>query len=253
MKLTLISIPIGNIEDITIRALRAIFSIDTILAEDTRNYIKLRNILAERFETVLIQLNLNPRHQPELISYREQNHDCVIQKLFSAENFKYKFNSISQNDSSLGNTEVNIGFMSDAGIPAISDPGYKLVKEFIHRGFNIEILPGPTAVESALVISGLPADQYTFIGFLPRQQSKIKTVIKNNIQNTIIFYESPYRLIRTLKIIQEAGNFQVAACNDLTKKFEKVIRGDISIVISSLEKMKVQGEWTVVLTANDSY
>lgn len=245
MKLTLISIPIGNIEDITIRALRAIFSFGLILAEDTRNYIKLRNILAERFEPILIQLNLNPRHQPELISYREQNHDFVIQKLFDPENFNFKTDNKTNKDDS----EKTIGFMSDAGIPAISDPGYKLVKEFIDRGFNIEILPGPTAVESALVISGLPTDKFTFIGFLPRQQSKIKSVIQNNIQNTIIFYESPYRLIRTLEIISELGDFQVAACNDLTKKFEKVIRGDIKTVILELEKIKVQGEWTVVLAA----
>jgi 16S rRNA (cytidine1402-2'-O)-methyltransferase len=246
MKLTLISIPIGNIEDITIRSLRAIFSYELILAEDTRNYIKLRNILAERFEPILLQLKLNPRHQPELISYRDQNHDSVIHKIF---NLEYA-NSTDKTNSE--NPTKTIGFMSDAGMPAISDPGYKLVKEFIERGYEVEILPGPTAVESALVLSGLPTDKYTFISFLPRQQSKIKSILQNNNQNTIIFYESPFRLIRALKIIQEIGDFQVAACNDLTKKFEKIIRGDIKTVISNLERIKVQGEWTVVIKLQNS-
>jgi len=229
-KLTLIGTPIGNLEDITIRSIKAIFSFDIILAEDTRNYIKLRNLLSERFPEIIKTLNLDLEHRPQLISYRDQNHKSVIERI-----------------STLLETNFKIGFMSDAGMPSISDPGFKLVAEVIERGFEIEVLPGPTAIDSALVASGLPIDKFSFLGFLPREAGKIKKLVES-YSGTIAFYESPFRVIKSLEVIKKfMPEAQVAACNDLTKKFEKVIRGDISEVIAELGKTKVIGEWVVVI------
>jgi len=234
-KLTLIGTPIGNLEDITIRSIKAIFSFDIILAEDTRNYIKLRNLLSERFPEIIKSLSLDLEHRPQLISYRDQNHKSVIEKI-----------------STLLETNFKIGFMSDAGMPSISDPGFKLVAEVIERGFQVEVIPGPTAVDTALVASGLAIDKFSFLGFLPREAGKIKKIIEK-YSGTIAFYESPFRVVKTLEIIQKfMPDAKVAACNDLTKKFEKVVRGEIVDVINELGKDKVIGEWVIVISKTKS-
>ncbi len=233
-KLTLIGTPIGNLEDITIRSIKAIFSFDIILAEDTRNYIKLRNLLSERFPEVIKSLNLDLEHRPQLISYRDQNHKSVIEKI-----------------STLLETNFKIGFMSDAGMPSISDPGFKLVTEIIEMAHEVEVLPGPTAVDTAIVASGLPTDRFSFLGFLPREAGKIKKIIEK-YSGTIAFYESPFRVVKTLEVIKKfMPDAKVAACNDLTKKFEKVVRGNIDEVISELGKSKVIGEWVIVINSSD--
>jgi 16S rRNA (cytidine1402-2'-O)-methyltransferase len=230
--LTLISVPIGNLEDITIRALKAIFSFDCIVAEDTRNYIKLRNLLAERFEKLLDFENLQKFHQPELISYREQNHNHASNQIIK---------KINEGKS--------VGYMSDAGMPTISDPGYKLVRECLKNNIEVTILPGAVAVESALAISGLPSDKFTFLGFLPKEKGKIKKIIEANFHNTVIYYESPFRLIKSLETIANiSSDFVVSASNELTKKFETNFRGNITNVIESLKSQKkIKGEWCVVI------
>ncbi|MEO6728305.1 MAG: 16S rRNA (cytidine(1402)-2'-O)-methyltransferase [Candidatus Dojkabacteria bacterium] len=230
-KLTLIGTPIGNLEDITIRGIKAIFSFDIILAEDTRNYIKLRNLLSERFPEIIKSLNLDLEHRPQLISYRDQNHKSVIEKI-----------------STLLETNFKIGFMSDAGMPSISDPGFKLVSEIIERGFEVEVLPGPTAIDTALVASGLPTDKFSFLGFLPREAGKIKKLLSEQT-GTFAYYESPFRVVKSLEVIEKfMPDVKVAAVNDLTKKFEKVVRGNISEVITELKKGKVVGEWAIVIS-----
>lgn len=235
-KLTLIGTPIGNLEDITIRSLKAIFSFDIILAEDTRNYIKLRNLLSERFPEIINSFGLDKEHRPQLISYREQNHKLVIDKI-----------------TTLLETNFRIGFMSDAGMPSISDPGFKLVEAVLEKGFEVEVIPGPTAIDAALVVSGLPTESFEFLGFIPREKGKItKLFQKSEIQikksKTFVYYESPYRLIKSLEIIKDIfPEAKVAAINDLTKKFEKVVRGNIGEVITELGKSKVQGEWVVII------
>src|SRR5690606_28252714 len=168
-KLTLIGTPLGNIEDISVRSLKALFSFDVILAEDTRNFIKLRNILAERFPELIKNLELDINHKPELISYREQNHDRVISHILK-----------------LVESGKSVGIVSDAGMPTISDPGFKLVEEVLKRGFEVDVIPGPTAIETALSISGLPTDRFTFLGFLPREKGKIEKLISQNIHNTVV-------------------------------------------------------------------
>ncbi|MEP7103957.1 MAG: 16S rRNA (cytidine(1402)-2'-O)-methyltransferase [Candidatus Dojkabacteria bacterium] len=236
-KLTLIGIPIGNLEDITIRGIKAIFSFDIILAEDTRNYIKLRNLLSERFPEIINSLNLDKEHRPQLISYREQNHKAVIGKILT-----------------LLETNFKIGFMSDAGMPLISDPGFKLVEEVVKGGFEVEVVPGPSAVDSALVVSGLPTDKFTFLGFLPREAGKIKKLFKEKLEKrnskfeTFIYYDSPYRLKRNLETISTLSKeVRVSVCNDITKKFELIYRGTIMEVLDNLNAKKVAGEWVVVI------
>lgn len=234
--LTLIATPLGNIEDISLRQLKAIFSMDVILAEDTRTFIKLRNILAERFPEILISLELDIEHKPELLSYREQNHAQVLSQILK-----------------LLKEEKNIGLVTDAGMPTISDPGQRLVEEVLKQGIEVDVIPGATAIETALSISGLPTDKFIFLGFLPREKGKIQKLISSYLESesSIIYYESPFRVLKTLEIIVETSeNIQVAACNDLTKKFQKVTRGDIKSVISELKTQKIQGEWVIVLHAN---
>jgi 16S rRNA (cytidine1402-2'-O)-methyltransferase len=138
-------------------------------------------------------------------------------------------------------------------MPTISDPGFKLVEALLSKNYEIDVIPGPTAVESALALSGLPTDKFSFIGFLPRERSKIKKLLDSSfqIQNSIIYYESPFRVIKTLEIISEISEeIEVAACNDLTKKFQKVYRGKVKDVIEQLKsEKKVIGEWTVVINS----
>lgn len=232
-KLIALGLPIGNIEDITLRGLKVIFSFDVIVAEDTRNYIKLRNILSERFPEIIKNLGLQTEHRPELISYREQNHLDAVDKV----------KKVLREDKT-------VALISDAGMPSISDPGYKLIKDLVEDNFEVEVFPGPTAVETALTISGIPTDRFSFLGFLPREKGKIKKVIEKFLptESTLVFYESPFRVIKTLEIVSQINtNFQVAICNDLTKKFEKTIRGDIITVIEKIKKIKVQGEWVILL------
>lgn len=231
MKLVLIGTPLGNLEDLTLRGIAALFSMDVIIAEDTRTYIKLRNLTSERFPDILKSLNLPLEHRPELISYREQNHDRVFQNILS----------IIQSGKS-------VGMITDAGLPTISDPGFRLVRDLVAQNIEIDIIPSPTAVDSSLAISGLPTDRFAFIGFLPRERSKIyKTFEKFNLDEiTLIYYESPFRVLKTLEILKEKyPNLQVALINDLTKKFQKILRGNISDVVQTLSKQKIQGEWVV--------
>ncbi len=240
--LTLIGLPLGNIEDITLRAMKGLFASDVILAEDTRNYLKIKSIIKERFPEILEKLQVNIEARPELISYREQNHKGITPKIIE---------KIREGKS--------VGLITDAGLPAISDPGFRLVSEVLQAGLEVDVIPGPTAVDTALVISGLPTDKFTFLGFLPRERGKIKKIISSKVDlntkdpETIIYYESPYRVLKTLEIIAEDfDQLNVAACNDLTKKFQRVLRGNIKDVISELKEMKIQGEWVVVIRLNQS-
>lgn len=228
-KLILVGLPLGNIEDISFRVLNSLFSADCIAAEDTRNYLKIKSIVKQRYSEVFKEIDFEKR--PELISYREQNHTNsskrIIERILSG---------------------VDVYLMSDAGMPAISDPGFRLVEECIQNNIELDVLPSATAVDTALVLSGLPTDRFCFIGFLSRQESKIIRSIESAKEFTVVFYESPYRIKKSLEII--AKNYpeaRVALCNDLTKKFQKVIRGSISEVLKELETTKVQGEWVGVL------
>lgn len=229
--LKVVGLTIGNIEDISIRALKELFSAETVIAEDTRNYIKIRNILAERFAEIIVGLNLDPIHKPKLISYREQNHAIASREILML----------------LKNGE-NAILISDAGMPAISDPGQRLIEYLIENKEEVEVIPGPVALETALVASGFNTLNFIFLGFLPKEKGKIIKLLEKYNGTTIIVYESPFRVTKLLEIIEiYDSSLKVACCNDLTKKFQKVYRGLVGDVLVQLKKTKILGEWCLVI------
>ncbi|WP_164670607.1 16S rRNA (cytidine(1402)-2'-O)-methyltransferase [Virgibacillus doumboii] len=210
--------PIGNLEDITYRALKILKTVSVIAAEDTRNTRKLLN----HFEIAT-----------PLISYHEHNKESREREMIDR----------------LTNDE-SIAVVSDAGMPAISDPGYELVQAAIEADKPVVVLPGANAALCALVGSGLSAGEFHYYGFLPRKK-KDKTMELERLktlQATLIFYESPYRLKDTLKALHEQlGNRQMAAARELTKKFEEYVRGTIEELISWTEEKELKGEFCLVV------
>jgi len=212
-KLYIVPTPIGNLEDITFRALSILKQVDYIAAEDTRNTKKL--------------LNHFGIHCP-LVSYHEHNKRDRSKKIIQ--------------DLKEGK---NIALVSDAGMPAISDPGTDLVKEAIEENIDVVVLPGANAALTALVGSGLETDQFLFYGFLPRKNKEISEVLASlkSLQVTLIFYESPYRLRASLqKIHEQFGNRRVTIARELTKRFEEYVRGPIEEVIAWSKGKEIKGE-----------
>lgn len=214
--------PIGNLEDITFRALKILKAVQVIAAEDTRQTRK----LLTHFEI----------HSP-LVSYNEHNHklrsDELIDRLRSGE---------------------QIALVSDAGMPAISDPGYDLVQTALAADINTVVLPGANAAICAVVGSGLPTDEFLFHGFLPRKKQDKLSVLRRlkHLQGTLIFYESPYRVKETLTIIAEQlGNRHIAIARELTKLYEQYIRGDVASVLSWVSEHELKGECCIVVKGSD--
>lgn len=235
MKLTIVGLPLGNIEDISIRQIKALFEADIILAEDTRNVFKIKSIIKDRFEKVISDLEISTNTDQKVFSYRDQNHERSFPEIL-------RFLQEGK----------NIILVSDAGMPAISDPGFKLIRDLHANETEVDVIPSATAVDTALVISGLPSDSFIFLGFLPREKGKIKKqmlLALDSPASSVIYYESPFRVLKSLEVIaEESTDLNVAAINDLTKKFQKVIKGKITEVISELKKTKVVGEWVVVIS-----
>ena len=219
-QITLIPTPIGNLEDLTIRALRILKEADLIAAEDTRTSgVLLKHYGVETPQTALHQHN--EHHKVEALL------DRVIQE------------------------NLHIALVSDAGTHGISDPGFLLVREAIQKGIKVEVLPGPTAFVPALVGSGLPCDRFIFEGFLPQKkgrQTRILALLEE--PRTIVFYESPYRLVKTLSQLAEAFGPDRPACvaRELSKMFETFHRGTLAELIAEFEKKeKVKGEIVLVV------
>jgi 16S rRNA (cytidine1402-2'-O)-methyltransferase len=211
-----VATPIGNLDDITLRALRILKEVDLIAAEDTRKTRKL--------------LSHYGIHTP-LTSYygRENKADCLIANLKRGK---------------------NVAIVSEAGTPGISDPGYPLIKRAIENGISIQSIPGPCAAISALVVSGFPTDGFIFTGFMSRKKGKLINQLRElfNSEKTVIFYESPNRLVATLEVVKENfGDVNVVIARELTKKFEEVIRGSIDQVLTLLRGTKIRGEVIVLL------
>lgn len=220
--LYLVPTPIGNLEDITYRALNILKEVDLIAAEDTRHTKKLCN----HFEI-----------QTKLVSYHDHNKQSSGHKLLA--------------DLREGK---KVALVSDAGMPAISDPGYELVVSCIEEEINVIPLPGANAALPALVASGLSTDHFYFYGFLHRQRKAKKKQLEQlkNIQCPIIFYESPHRLKETLQqLLDQLGDRKISVCRELTKKFEEFIRGNISEVISYYEENDPRGEYCLVLDGSN--
>jgi 16S rRNA (cytidine1402-2'-O)-methyltransferase len=219
-KLFIVPTPIGNLEDITLRALRVLKECDIIACEDTRQTLKLLNHFAI---------------SKPLISFYAYNQQYrvgqIIDKLLAGK---------------------NVCLVSDAGTPVISDPGELLVKRALENNIEVVSLPGPSALICALAASGLSADGFIFLGFLKRKPCKIKKQLLEfvNADKTIIFYESPHRLLKTLEICREIFNAQTKFClaRELSKKFEEFIRGSILEVIENLKSRKeILGEFVVMV------
>lgn len=216
--LYIVSTPIGNLEDITLRALKVLKDVDLIAAEDTRRTRK----LLSRFDI----------HTPS-VSYFEHNELKRLDKFLShVERGK------------------DIALVSDAGTPGISDPAYRLIQEAIQREIPVIPIPGPSAAIAALSIAGLPTDSFAFVGFLPKKGGKRRKLLEKLADSmwTSILYESPHRLMETLEdLLVACGDRQIAVTRELTKAFEEVIRGTISDVIDILKGKRIKGEITLVL------
>lgn len=216
--LFIVATPIGNLEDITFRAVRILSEVDLIAAEDTR-----------RTKILLTRYNINT----PMTSYHKFNIKAKTSHLIDL---------LKQGKS--------MALVSDAGMPGISDPGYELIRESVHHNIRVEPIPGPSAAITALAVSGLPTDKFIFEGFLPKKPGKKIKKLKElkSEKGTVIIYESPYRLVKTLEDVKEIlGNRQVAVCRELTKKFEEIIRGKAGDVLEKLKGRKIKGEVVVVV------
>lgn len=215
--LYLVATPIGNLEDVTIRALRVLREADVVLCEDTRRTGRL--LAAYGIKKPLLSCHrFNER----------QRQDAVIQRL--------------ENGGS-------IAMVSDAGTPGISDPGDRLARAVWEAGYRVEAVPGPCAAIAALADSGLPAGEFHFIGFLPvKPGRRAKTLERlSRLEGTLVIYESPHRIQKLAEeLIQWFAEREIVVCRELTKKFEEVIRGTPAKIQRELGKRKPKGEYTVV-------
>jgi 16S rRNA (cytidine1402-2'-O)-methyltransferase len=217
--LYIVSTPIGNREDITLRALRILKEVDLVAAEDTRH----TGLFLKHFGI-----------QTPLTSYFEGNElrkkELILSKLMQGE---------------------RIALVSDAGTPGISDPGFRLVQAAVENQIAIVPIPGPSAVIAALSVSGLPTDAFLFKGFLPHKMKKRRDLLKElaDVRETLIFYESPHRISEALKDIHEVlGDREIVLTRELTKVYEEIIRGRVSEIRNQVGERPLRGEITLVVS-----
>ena len=220
--LYIVPTPVGNMEDMTFRAIRILKEVDLVLAEDTRT----SGILLKHYE---IKNALMSHHK-----FNEHGTSAgIVNRLLAGE---------------------NIALISDAGTPGISDPGFYLVREAVRAGVEVQCLPGATAFVPALVSSGLPCDRFAFEGFLPQKkgrQTKLHSL--KDEERTMIFYESPFRLVKTLQQFAEVfgGDRQVSVCREISKVHEESVRGSLTEVIAHFQEKEPKGEIVIVLKGSE--
>lgn len=217
-KLFIVPTPVGNLEDITLRAIRILKEADLVLAEDTRTSYK----LLHHFE---IATKLQSHHK--FNEHKTSEH--IAERILGGE---------------------NIALISDAGTPGISDPGFLLVRTCIEKGVEVETLPGPTAFVPALINSGLPCDKFCFEGFLPQKKGRQKRLKELASEHrTMIFYESPFRLCKTLEQFIEyfGDNRKVSVSREISKIFEENARGSLPEVLAHFTQKEVKGEIVIIL------
>lgn len=216
--LYIVPTPVGNMEDMTLRAIRILKEVDLVLAEDTRT----SGILLKHFD---IRNQLMSHHK-----FNEHGTSAsVVQRLLAGQ---------------------TVALISDAGTPGISDPGFFLVREAVRAGIEVQTLPGATAFVPALVSSGLPCDRFAFEGFLPQKkgrQTKLESL--RNEERTMIFYESPYRLVKTLEQFAEyyGTDRPVSVCREISKVHEESVRGTLTEVLAHFKEKEPRGEIVIVL------
>lgn len=217
-KLILVPTPIGNLEDITLRAIRVLKESDLILAEDTRTSGK----LMKHFDIPTQMQSFHMHNEHKML-------DRIVDRLKAGE---------------------QIAMISDAGTPGISDPGFLLVRACVENGISTECLPGATALIPALVQSGFPTDRFIFEGFLPPKkgrQTRLKLWAEET--RTVVFYESPHKLLKTLSQLQEfvGGNRRLSISRELSKKFEETVRGTVDELAIHFTEKAPKGEFVVIL------
>ncbi len=215
--------PIGNLEDITLRALRVLQEADLIAAEDTRRTLKLLN-----------HYNIKTPMTSYYEHNKQQKSTYLIEQLKAGK---------------------NIALVSDAGTPGISDPGEELVKKALEEGIQVVSLPGPTAITTALVASGLPAGNFFFRGFLPRNAKERRLCLEDlkGLKDTIVLYVAPHRVLDVLEDCRGIlGNRKIVLARELTKKYEEFIRGQLSDVITLLSNREIKGEMVLLIEGNSS-
>ena len=239
--LFIIATPIGNLKDITLRAVETLFSLDLLLCEDTRKTKRLLDFYKENLKLLPNNewLNINFNSLPQLLSFFEEN---------EAYRLPYVLAALSQNQ--------NVGLVSNAGTPGISDPGFSLVSYCIKNNIPVITIPGSSAVISGLSISGFSADKFTFLGFLPKKSGKqvqIWTKLFNSsLDQTIIFYESPFSIKKTLSTLQTVfGDIEVGIARELTKIHENFCLLPISQWLSKLNT-PLKGELVVMFRMQKS-
>ena len=217
-KLVLVPTPVGNLQDITLRAISVLKEADVILAEDTRVSSKLLNHLGI---------------EKKMISYHKHNEHKITQMLVSRiEGGNY------------------IAMISDAGTPGISDPGFLLVRSCVEKNIEIECLPGPTALIPALAVSGLPTNRFVFEGFLPQKKGRQKRIQQLVSEpRTIVLYESPYRLVKTLTQLGEllGADRHACVCRELSKIYEEIRRDTLNELIQYYTECQPKGEIVIVV------
>lgn len=216
--LYVVGTPIGNLEDVTLRALRVLRQVDVIAAEDTRHTGQLLGRYDIRKPMISYHEHNEARRTPELIQHLQ--------------------------------TGKSVALVSDAGMPTVSDPGFRLIRAALQDNLKVETVPGPSAVTAAVSLSGLTTGPFLFHGFLPHKSAQRRKILGRlaGLECALVFFESPYRVVKSLRDMRETlGNRQAVVARELTKKFEEFIRGRLDDVLKSLENKTVRGEITIVL------
>ena len=217
-KLYIVPTPIGNLDDITIRAVQVLKKVDLILCEDTRRSKKLLNHLG-------IKSQLRSHHK-----FNEHSEvSYIVKKIVEGS---------------------NMALISDAGVPGISDPGFLIVRTCLENNIETECLPGPTAFVPALVVSGLPIDKFIFEGFLPAKKGRKSRLEKLALESrTMVFYESPHKLLRTLLDFDNffGSNRKISISRELTKLYEETLRGPIKEMVAIYSNKKPKGEYVIIV------
>jgi len=215
--LYLAATPIGNLEDLTLRIIRVFKEADLVLAEDTRKTGLLLHHLGLKKSLMSFFDHNETQKTPQIVAELKQGKNIVL--------------------------------VTDAGAPTISDPGYKLVRACRQENIPVTALPGPSSVITALALTGIPHDKFVFLGYLPRKDGERARLLESlkEFPGAAVFFESPYRLVKSLESVKEVlGNIKVAVCRELTKKFEEVIEHPVEQVIAHFQSQAPKGEITVV-------
>lgn len=233
--LYIVGTPIGNLQDITLRGLTTLFHVDMIACEDTRRTGILLSELEKTYHQFVYKED-RALKKPKLLSYFEQNELRRIPEILSL--------LINGQD---------IALVSDAGMPTISDPGFKLIREALRHDIKVEVIPGPTSIITGLVASGLPTDKFMFLGYPPAKSGHRKKLFeqikatKEHLGATVIFFEAPHKVIRSITEMQDVfGDIEIVFARELTKIHEEVVKKRISQALTAFEKNPPRGEFVLL-------